>query len=108
MTKTMIIEYQERDENVLLEIFRRFNVKNRFKNADEPVLSEEAKWVKKQLHLKYVETGLWYKMDDDARERATLSELMLWNDENNSDYLTDGETDLLLVKLQNGTYGTHH
>ena len=37
MTKTMIIEYQEGDENILLEIFKRFNVKKRFKNFDEPI-----------------------------------------------------------------------
>lgn len=108
MTKTMIIEYQEGDENILLEIFKRFNVKKRFKNFDEPILSEEEKWVQKQLNHKYVETGLWSKMDADAREQATLSELILWNDEINSDYLTTEETDILLAELQTGTYGNHH
>ena len=100
----MIIEYQEGDENVLLEIFRRFNVKNRFKTLDEPVLTEEEKWVKKQLNHKYVETGLWSKMDADAREQATLIELMLWNDENNSDYLTSEETDIILQPLMRQKY----
>ena len=53
MTKTMLIEYQEGDENILLEIFKRFNVRNRSKNIDEPIPSAEQVWVQKQLMKVY-------------------------------------------------------
>ena len=87
MTKIMTIEINENDENVLLEIFKKFKVKikNTYLTSDQQIIREN-------LHQKYVVTGEWEGMSLEEKEDAAIFEDILLSDAsktvNTEDFLT--------------------
>ena len=96
MTKSLIIEFNEQDENRLLTFFKELKVK--IKTLDET--SVERSWVQNELSKKYVQTGEWASMDDENRQDAVLAEMMLF-ERQSSDYgvLSERETKDFLTKI---------
>ena len=106
MTKTMIIRFDEKDEGFLLTIFKKMKVIAQ----QVPQLSEdeeEPRWVKQQLQNKYVASGKWDTMTDDARQDAVLVEMMAYSTMTDDSYLTVEETKTFLEQLKNGTYASN-
>ncbi len=99
MTKSLVIEFNEQDENRLLSFFKELKVK--IKSLDETVL--ERTWIQNELSEKYVKTGKWAAMDDDNRQDAVLAEMMLY-ERQNPDYgvLNEEETKDFLAKIKKG------
>ncbi len=87
MTKIMTIEINENDENVLLEIFKKFKVK--IKNT---YLTDDQQIIRENLRQKYVVTGEWDTMSLDEKEDAAIFEDILLSDAsktvNTEDFLT--------------------
>lgn len=96
MTKSLIIEFNEQDENRLLSFFKELKVK--IKTLDDT--SVERSWVQNELTKKYVQTGEWASMDDENRQDAVLAEMMLF-ERQSSDYgiLNEIETKDFLAKI---------
>ena len=96
MTKSLIIEFNEQDENRLLTFFKELKVK--IKTLDET--SVERSWVQSELTKKYVQTGEWVSMNDENRQDAVLAEMMLF-ERQSSDYgiLNEIETKDFLAKI---------
>ena len=88
MAKTLVIEINEKDENVLLEILKKFRVKVR-------PLSIEDETIRENLRKKYVETGEWATMSLEDKEDAALYEHMMLVDHGET-----VDTDEFLKKLQ--------
>jgi hypothetical protein len=84
MAKTLIIEVEEQDENVLLEFLKTLKVKFRPLSMEEEIIREN-------LHNQYVVTGEWDNMNLEAREDAVLYERILLTDRsktvNTNDFL---------------------
>jgi hypothetical protein len=99
MTKSLIIEFNEQDENRLLSFFKELKVK--IKTLDET--SIERAWVQNELKKKYVHSGEWAAMDDENRQDAVLAEMMLF-ERQSPDYgvLNERETKNFLAKIKNG------
>jgi hypothetical protein len=76
MTKSIIINYNEADENILMVIFEKFKVTT--KNITE---SEEVTVVRQRLHTKYVQNGTWHTMSDEEKEDAAHAETMMYAQE---------------------------
>jgi hypothetical protein len=87
MTKIMTIEINKNDENVLLEIFKKFNVK--IKNTN---LTNDQQIIRENLRQKYVVTSEWGNMSLDDKEDAAILEDILLSDAsktvNTEDFLT--------------------
>ena len=65
--------------------------------------------IQNRLTEKYVKTGEWDKMDDDARQDACLLETMLWQREQPDEgHLPQSDTHQFLEDVKNGLYATHH
>jgi hypothetical protein len=97
MTKAIVIEYNEKDENVLLQIFQKFKVKAFPHLTDEQLeIKMEEELIRENLRQKYVVTGEWDKMSLEEKEDAALYEKMLLADRNET-----VDTDTFLKKLQN-------
>ncbi len=96
MTKSLIIEFNEQDENRLLSFFKELKVK--IKTLDDT--SVERSWVQNELTKKYVQTGESASMDDENRQDAVLAEMMLF-ERQSSDYgvLSERETKDFLTKI---------
>jgi hypothetical protein len=99
MTKSLIIEFNEQDENRLFSLFKELKVK--IKTLDETFV--ERSWVQNELKKKYVQTGEWASMDDDNRQDAVLAEMMLF-ERQSPDYgvLNERETKDFLAKIKKG------
>jgi hypothetical protein len=99
MTKSLVIEFNEQNENRLLTLFRELKVK--IKTLDDTFI--ERSWVQNELANKYVKTGEWASMDDDDRQDAVLAEMMLF-ERQSSDYgvLNEEETKDFLAKIKRG------
>ncbi len=69
MTKEMTIVINEDDENVLLEIFKRFKVK-----IKDIRLTSDQQIIRENLRQKYVTTGEWEDMSLEDKEDAVLNE----------------------------------
>ena len=107
MTKTMIIRFDEKDEGFLLTFFKKMKVIAQ----QVPQLSEdeeEPRWVKQQLQNKYVASGKWDTMTDDARQDAVLVEMMAYSTLKDDSYMNETDAKAFLVQLKNGTYAGHH
>ncbi len=78
MTKTFIIELNEKDENVVLQILKKFKVKIESLTASED--AEEATKIREILHEKYVLNGEWDTMTLEDKEDAVLLEKILLTD----------------------------
>lgn len=96
MTKSLIIEFNEQDENRLFSLFNELKVK--IKTLDETFI--ERSWVQNELTKKYVQTGEWASMDDENRQDAVLAEMMLF-ERQSPDYgvLNERETKDFLAKM---------
>ena len=94
MTKTFIIELNEKDENVVLQILKKFKVKIKSLTNSEDA-EEEAK-IREILREKYVLNGEWDTMTLEDKEDAVLLEKMLLTDRSQT-----VDTDEFLRKLQN-------
>lgn len=96
MTKSLIIEFNEQDENRLFSLFKELKVK--IKTLDETFI--ERSWVQNELTKKYVQTGEWASMDDENRQDAVLAEMMLF-ERQSPDYgiLNEKETKDFLAKI---------
>jgi hypothetical protein len=99
MTKSLVIEFNEQDENRLLTLFRELKVK--IKTLDDTFI--ERSWVQNELTNKYVKTGQWASMNDDDRQDAALAEMMLF-ERQSPDYgvLNEEETKNFLAKIKKG------
>ena len=78
MTKTFIIELNEKDENVVLQILKKFKVKIKSLTTSED--AEEAAKIREILHEKYVLNGEWDTMTLEDKEDAVLLEKILLTD----------------------------
>ena len=97
MIKSIIIEFNEKDENVLRQIFQKFKVKTSPHLTDEQLEEKiEEELIRENLRLKYVVTGEWEKMSLEEKEDAALYEKMLLVDRTDT-----VDTDSFLKKLQN-------
>jgi hypothetical protein len=76
MTKSIIINYHEADENILMAIFKKFRVTT--KNIAE---ADEITVVRQRLQTKYVVDGTWQTMTDDEKEDAAHAETMIYAQE---------------------------
>jgi hypothetical protein len=105
MTKTMIIRFDEKDENFLLTFFKKMKVvaQQLPQNNDE---GSESDWVKQQLQNKYVKSGKWNTMSDDARQDAVLVEMMAYSTLSDDSYMSEKDANVFLEQLKNGTYGS--
>jgi hypothetical protein len=80
MTKSLVIEFNELDENVLLQIFDKFKVKVKaisFLSEEEIEAKMEQETIRENLRQKYVLTGEWETMSLEAKEDAALYEKMM-------------------------------
>ncbi len=75
MTKEMTIVINEDDENVLLEIFKKFKVK-----IKDIRLTSDQQIIRENLRQKYVATGEWEDMSLDDKEDAAILEDILLSD----------------------------
>ena len=99
MTKALVIEFNEKDENVLLQIFDKFKVKVKaLTTPSEEELDErmEQETIRENLRQKYVLNGKWETMSLASKEDAALYERMMLVDRNET-----VDTDAFLQKLQN-------
>ena len=94
MTKTFIIELNEKDENVVLQILKKFKVK--IKSLTNSEDAEEAAKIREILREKYVLNGEWDTMTLEDKEDAVLLEKMQFTDRSQT-----VDTDEFLRKLQN-------
>lgn len=116
MTKSLIIEFDQQDEGLLLALFKKLKVKAfDFKAVplkkgdilldtnDED--SEEHIYVQKALQQKFVETGQWKTMTDDDQQDAALAEMMLY-EQQRPDYkvMTAEESDTFYATLKKQLY----
>jgi hypothetical protein len=101
MTKSIIIEYNEQDENVLFDFLKKIRAR-----INSPKTAER-RWVQKELTKKYVQTGLWATMSDDDRQDATLAEMMAFQRQQ-PDYevLSVQESRQFLANLKQSLHGT--
>jgi hypothetical protein len=74
MTKSIKVNYEEADSEIGL--------------------------IRKRLHNKYVLTGKWSQMNDDAREDAAHAETLIYRRELGEDYLTKAQADVFLKGLE--------
>jgi TolB-like protein len=105
MTKTMIIQFDEKDEGFLLTFFKKMKVITQ----QVPEINEEdaePNWVKQQLRNKYVKSGKWETMTDDVRQDAVLVEMMAYSTLTDDSYMNDTDATVFLEQLKNGTYGS--
>ena len=91
MTKEMTIVINEDDENVLLEIFKRFKVK-----IKDIRLTSDQQIIRENLRQKYVTTGEWDSMSLDDKEDAAILEDILLTDSSKT-----VDTDDFIKKLRN-------
>ncbi len=100
----MIIRFDEKDENFLMTFFKKMKVIAQqvpdFNNEDA-----EQHWVKQQLKQKYVQSGKWDAMTDDARQDAVLIEMMSYSTLVDDSYMNEQEVETFVTQLKNGTYG---
>lgn len=75
MKETAIIEFDVKDKDVLMTIFERFKVV--FKSKTE-IETNEVIAVRTALNAKYVQTGLWQKMDNEERLDAAHAETLIF------------------------------
>jgi hypothetical protein len=99
MKETAIIEFDVRDRDVLMTIFERFKVV--FKSKKTVEIDEETLVVKRQLHTKYVETGIWNEMNDEERMDAAHAETLIFRKEYGeyNEKLSDEETEFFLTEM---------
>ena len=91
MTKEMTIVINEDDENVLLEIFKKFKVK-----IKDIRLTSDQQVIWENLRQKYVTTGEWDGMSlDDKEDAAILEDILLIDSSKTVD------TDDFIKKLRN-------
>lgn len=98
MTKSITITYQEADEKLLMAFFNRLKIAIISDKKSEPDLEIEV--VRKRLHDKYIVTGQWSKMDDDAQEDAAHAETLIYRREKGEEYLSKAEADDFLRELE--------
>lgn len=107
MTKTLIIKFDEKDENFLLTFFKKMRVEaQQLPKIDDN--DKEMVWVKQRLSEKYFQSGKWDTMSDDVRQDAVLVEMMSYSTLIDNSYMTDSEASVFLEQLKNGTYGSQH
>ena len=75
MTKSIIISYEEADENLLLALFKKLKVKTL------TLPTTEIEVVRQRLSEKYVVNGTWATMDEEEREDAAHAETMIFAQE---------------------------
>ena len=75
MTRSITISYEEADENLLLELFKKLKVKT----LTSP--TSEIEVVRQRLSEKYVVNGTWATMDEEEREDAAHAETMIFAQE---------------------------
>lgn len=103
----MIIRFDEKDENFLLTFFKKMQVTTQgVLNSNEDVA--EPYWVKSQLQNKYVKSGKWDTMTDNARQDAVLVEMMAYSTLTDDTYMSETDSKIFLEQLKNGTYGSPH
>jgi hypothetical protein len=94
MTKALIIEFNEKDENVLLQIFDKFKVKVKASLSNEELEEKmEQETIRATLRQKYVTTGEWENMTLEAKEDAALYEKIMLVDR-------DKTVDMSIVKAE--------
>lgn len=98
MTKIITITYQEADEKLIMAFFNRLKIAVVSDKKSEP--DSEIEVVRKRLHNKYVVTGQWSKMDDEAREDAAHAETLIYRREQGEEYLSKAEADAFLKELE--------
>ncbi len=91
MTKEMTIVINEEDENVLLEIFKRFEVK-----IKDIRLTSDQQIIRENLRQKYVTSGEWEDMSLEDKEDAAILEDILLTDSSKT-----VDTDDFVRKLRN-------
>jgi hypothetical protein len=107
MTKTLIIKFDEKDENFLLTFFKKMRVEaQQIPEIDEK--DKEVFWVKQRLNEKYVKSGKWDTMSDDVRQDAVLVEMMSYSTLVDNSKMSDTEASVFLAQLKNGTYSSQH
>lgn len=99
MKETAIIEFDVKDKDVLMTIFERFKVV--FKSKTEIETNEELA-VRAALNAKYVQTGLWQKMDDEERMDAAHAETLIFRKEKGEfdEKLTEDEAQIFLAEME--------
>jgi hypothetical protein len=75
MTKSIIINYSEADESLLMAFFKRLKITIK---VFEPT---EATVIKQRLHDKYAIDGSWETMGDDEKVDAAHAETMIYAQE---------------------------
>lgn len=101
----MIIQFDEKDEGFLLTFFKKMKVMAQ----QVPEIKDneaEPNWVKQQLSIKYVKSGKWDTMTDDARQDAVLVEMMAYSTLTDDSYMSGTDSKVFLEQLKNGTYGS--
>lgn len=73
MTKSIIINYNQADESLLLALFKKFKITT--KNLTE---SEEITVVRQRLYTKYIQNGTWHTMSDEEKVDAAHAETMIY------------------------------
>ena len=106
MTKSLIIEFDPKDENLLLALFKKLKVKSMtvsLTNNNDDL--EEQAFVQNALHQKYVETGEWAQKTDDERQDLALAEMMRY-EQQRSDYkiMTAQESETFYTSLKKQLY----
>ena len=80
MTKALIIEFNDKDEDLLLQLFNKLKVKVKAISmlSDEELEEKmERETIRENLRQKYVTTGEWETMSLEAKEDAALYEKMM-------------------------------
>ena len=98
MTKSITITYQEADEGLLMAFFNRLKIA--VVSDKKTGIDSEIEVVRQLLHNKYVVTGQWQKMNDDAREDAAHAETLIYRRELGEEYLSKAEADAFLRELE--------
>jgi hypothetical protein len=98
MTKSITITYQEADEGLLIAFFNRLKIA--IVSDKKTGTDSEIEVVRKRLYDKYVVTGQWSKMGDEAREDAAHAETLIYRREQGEEYLSKAEADAFLRELE--------
>ncbi len=95
MTKNVSISFNAEDENVLMAIFKKFNIKIKSSKKSEDEI------IQQRLNDKYVLTGIWSTMSSEDREDAAHAETLIYRKEVGEKFLTKEEVNVFLTELEN-------
>jgi len=94
MTKSITISFNESDENTLMAIFQKFDVK--IKSAKKT----EEEIIRQRLSDKYFVDGAWNKMSSEEREDAAHAETLIYRKEMGDMFLSKAQAQSFLEELE--------